>query len=164
MNFVTCILITLTYPLLSLPKYTHFPFHPTLYICMFSSCVKANLYCPNIFGYMVYHWNLVNLLGAIFCKKTELFFLCSAWELPIVPWLGIELHTQFLCYDLVSIGHAQIWCICLQPQWVHIVATLLCAKDTLPRSHPTPLALKLSIPFSTMIPEPLEDGCNVYVM
>jgi hypothetical protein len=55
------------------------------------------MWCPDILGYVIFHWSMVSILKKK--KKSLSFLLTAANDCQIAPWLGLELYTQCLLQE-----------------------------------------------------------------
>lgn len=98
----------------TLPSTAHFDLFP-----FFSDpnlwSVFLNMSFPNILIHTAFYWSMADLLGTRLLAKTNPFFT-SIQQLPIVPWLGMQLYSQLSSpgWNLFWLRLAQFLCMLLQ--------------------------------------------------
>lgn len=88
--------------------------------------------------------------------------------MSIVPWLsvwGVVCSTPLALWDLAWLVLEQVFCMLFQPLWIHVYSCPDYSKDkAFLHTFIASDSYTLSAPSSTMIAEPWERSCIVYVL
>lgn len=113
------------------------------------------------------HWRVVYPSDAAPLKKTSSFFLFPrSYQLPIVPYLGVGIHTHLpsQCWNFVCSESVQVSCLLSQLLWIQMFNCPAVSRKHHFCSHPPPMVLTCFLhPLSPWSLSPRWRGCDITV-